>query len=47
MGNIRRVYYKMIEWDLYSGANPMEKVKLPKAAETSKLPLNGKRIPKG
>jgi len=31
MGNIRRVYNKLIEWDLYSGANPMEKVKLPKA----------------
>jgi len=31
MGNVRRVYNKMIEWDLYSGPNPMEKVKLPKA----------------
>ena len=31
MGNIRRVYNKLIEWDLYSGTNPMEKVKLPKA----------------
>jgi len=30
MGNIRRVYNKLIEWDLYSGPNPMEKVKLPK-----------------
>ena len=31
MGNIRRVYNKLIEWDLYTGANPMAKVKLPKA----------------
>ena len=31
MGNIRRVFNKLIEWDLYTGANPMEKVKLPKA----------------
>jgi integrase len=31
MGNIRRVYNKLIEWDLYTGSNPMEKVKLPKA----------------
>ena len=31
MGNIRRVYNKMTEWDLYSGPKPMDKVKLPKA----------------
>ena len=31
MGNIRRVYNKLTEWDLYSGAKPMDKVKLPKA----------------
>jgi integrase len=30
MGDIRRVYNKLIEWDLYSGLNPMAKVKLPK-----------------
>lgn len=30
MGNIRRVYNKMTEWDLYSGPKPMEKIKLPK-----------------
>lgn len=31
MGNIRRVYNKLTEWDLYSGPKPMDKVKLPKA----------------
>ena len=30
VGNVRRVYNKMVEWDLYSGPKPMEKVKLPK-----------------
>jgi len=30
VGNVRRVYNKMIEWDLYSGPKPMDKVKLPK-----------------
>ena len=31
MGSISRVYNRLIEWDLYSGLNPMAKVKLPKA----------------
>lgn len=31
MGHVSRVYNKLIEWDLYSGPNPMVKVKLPKA----------------
>lgn len=30
VGNVRRVYNKMIEWDLYSGPKPMDRVKLPK-----------------
>jgi len=30
VGNVRRVYNKMFEWDLYSGPKPMDKVKLPK-----------------
>lgn len=30
MGNIRRVYNKLTEWDLYSGPKPMDRVKLPK-----------------
>lgn len=30
LGNIRRVYNKMTEWDLYSGPKPMDKVKMPK-----------------
>lgn len=31
MGNIRRVYNKLTEWDLYTGPKPMDRVKLPKA----------------
>jgi integrase len=30
LGNVRRVYNKMEEWDLYTGAKPMAKIKLPK-----------------
>ena len=30
VGNVRRVYNKMYEWDLYSGPKPMDRVKLPK-----------------
>ena len=30
MGNVRRVYNKMEEWDLYTGAKPMARIKLPK-----------------
>ena len=30
IGDVRRVYNKMIEWDLYTGLNPMAKVKMPK-----------------
>lgn len=30
IGNVRRVYNKMTEWDLYSGPKPMDKVKMPK-----------------
>lgn len=30
MGNIRRVYNKMDEWGLFTGVNPMNKIKLPK-----------------
>lgn len=30
VGNVRRVYNKMVEWDLYSGPKPMDKIKLPK-----------------
>ena len=30
IGDVRRVYNKMIEWDLYTGLNPMTKVKMPK-----------------
>jgi integrase len=30
IGDVRRVYNKMIEWDLYAGQNPMAKVKMPK-----------------
>jgi integrase len=30
LGNVRRVYNKMMEWDLYSGPKPMDRVKMPK-----------------
>jgi integrase len=30
IGNVRRVYNKLTEWDLYSGPKPMDKVKMPK-----------------
>ena len=30
IGNVRRVYNKMTEWDLYSGPKPMDRVKMPK-----------------
>lgn len=30
IGNVRRVYNKMEEWDLYAGAKPMAKIKMPK-----------------
>lgn len=30
LGDIRRVYKKMIEWDKYDGINPTEKLKMPK-----------------
>ena len=30
LGNVRRVYNKMEEWDLYAGAKPMARIKLPK-----------------
>lgn len=30
IGNVRRVYNKLTEWDVYSGPKPMDRVKMPK-----------------
>lgn len=30
IGNVRRVYNKLTEWDLYTGPKPMDRVKMPK-----------------